>query len=68
MADEVKDDVLWGVQAIADEIGRTDRQTYHMLASGSLPGRKVGGHWVCSRKVLRAFFERPSGPVEHAAA
>lgn len=50
-------DLVWGVEAIAALIGRTRRQTFHMLASGSLPGKKVGGRWVAHRQKLVAFFE-----------
>lgn len=57
MADDAKDDLIWGVQEIAKEIGRGERQVYHMLSSGALPvARKVGGHWVVPRRRLWAFF------------
>jgi hypothetical protein len=49
--------LLWGVEAIANFIGRTKRQTYHMLEKRELPARQVGRRWVASRKVLREFFE-----------
>ena len=50
-------DLVWGVQAIADIIGRTYQQTYHMIASGNLPMvRQVGERYVVSRAKLIAFF------------
>ncbi|MGI0525756.1 hypothetical protein ABY43_16355 [Rhizobium giardinii] len=49
-------DLLWGVRAIAREIGRTERQTYHMIARGELPVQKVGGRHVGARSRLRALF------------
>lgn len=47
-------DIVWEVAEIAKVIGRTDRQTFHMLAAGHLPARKVGGRWVASRRKLLA--------------
>lgn len=49
--------LVWGVEAIAALIGRSERQTFHMLASGNLPAKKVGGRWVAHREKLAAFFE-----------
>jgi hypothetical protein len=50
------DDIVWEVAEIAKEIKRTARQTYHLLNTGQLPARKVGGRWVGSRKKLRAYL------------
>ena len=55
-------DLIWGVRAIAQLIGRTERQTFHMLTSGALPGRKVGSRWVVSRSELEQFFRLPTPP------
>ncbi len=49
-------DLVWGVQAIAREIGRNPRQTFHLLENGKLPAGKVGGRWCASRAGLRQFF------------
>jgi hypothetical protein len=50
-------DLVWGVEAIARLIGRTDRQTYHMIQTGSLPMvKQVGQRYVASRSKLIAFF------------
>lgn len=51
-------DLIWGISAIARAIGRTDRQTYHLLANGELPAKRVGGRWVADRDELIAFFKR----------
>ena len=51
------DDLLWGVDSIADEIGRTPRQVYYLLEGGQLPAQKIGGRWCASRARLRKFFE-----------
>lgn len=50
-------DLIWGIAEIAKVIGRTERQTYHMVASGSLPVvKQVGQRYVASRSKLIAFF------------
>ncbi|KSV72923.1 hypothetical protein N182_28765 [Sinorhizobium sp. GL2] len=50
-------DLIWGVGEIANLIGRTERQTYHMIQSGHLPMvKQVGERYVASRSKLIAFF------------
>ncbi|WP_109578433.1 helix-turn-helix domain-containing protein [Aminobacter sp. AP02] len=49
-------DLVWGIQAIADLIGRTLRQTYHMLRSGHLRAKQLGNRWVVDRNELERFF------------
>lgn len=49
-------DLLWEVSAIAKAIGRTERQTFRLLETGQLPGRKIGGRWVIERSKLKAVF------------
>lgn len=57
MASSKNLDLVWGVQEIADIIGRTYRQTYHMIQTGSLPMvKQVGQRYVASRAKLIAFF------------
>jgi hypothetical protein len=55
--EEIGLDLLWGVARIAKEIGRNPRQAYHLLESGGLPARKVGGRWCASRTGLRRHFD-----------
>ena len=55
-ATDTKLDLVWEVAEIAKIIGRTERQTFHMLNAGKLPGKKVGGRWVASRQKLIDFF------------
>ena len=52
----LKDDILWGVRAISEEIDRTERQTFYLLETGQLPAKKIGGRWCSTRTVLRGFF------------
>lgn len=49
-------DLIWEVAEIAKVIGRSPRQTFHLLSSGQLPARKVGGRWVAERGKLLSFF------------
>ena len=48
--------LVWGAAEIAKLIGRSQRATFHMLDSGELPAKKVGGRWVAERGKLIAFF------------
>ncbi|WP_397504789.1 helix-turn-helix domain-containing protein [Rhizobium ruizarguesonis] len=49
--------MIWGTEDIAKLIGRTERQTYHMIKSGHLPMvKQVGERYVASRQKLIAFF------------
>ena len=49
-------DLIWEVAEIGKLIGRNERQTFHLLATGQLPAKKVGGRWVAERSKLIAFF------------
>jgi hypothetical protein len=57
MEPKVADDLLWGVDEIANEIGQPVRQVYWRLESGQLPAGKNGQIWVASRQALRKFFQ-----------
>lgn len=59
---ELKDDILWGAAAIAEEIGRGERTTYHLLERGELPAKKVCGRWVATKSKLRSYLagEQPA--------
>ncbi|HSI42131.1 MAG TPA: DNA-binding protein [Xanthobacteraceae bacterium] len=48
------DDIVWEVGNIARVIGRTERQTFHLLSAGHLPAKKIGGRWAASRRKLLA--------------
>lgn len=49
-------DLIWGAEDIAKIIGRSARVTFHMLTTGAIPAKKVGGRWVVERSKLIAFF------------
>jgi hypothetical protein len=57
MEPRVAEDVLWGVKAIAKEVGQPERQVYYKLERGLLPAGKSGDTWVASRQALRAHFK-----------
>ena len=59
----IASDVLWGTAAIGAHIGRTERQTYHLLECGKLPGKKIGGKWTSTK----AKLDRAVGRVEEVA-
>lgn len=46
-------DLLRGVDAIAKVIGRTYQ--HHMIRTGHLPAKQVGGRWVVSQAELETF-------------
>ena len=53
----LKDDVLFGAQAIADELGLEQRKTFYLLERGYLPATKCGATWTSTRSRLRRFFD-----------
>jgi hypothetical protein len=54
--EDKQDAPLWGARAIAQEIGRSERQTFYLLETRQLPARKVGASWVATRRRLREFL------------
>jgi hypothetical protein len=49
-------DLIWQIDQIAEEVGLPVRVAYHLLRTGVLPGRKIGGKWCSSRSALRKHF------------
>jgi hypothetical protein len=47
------EDLLWGSQAIAVELGVSRRAAFHLLTTRAIPARKVNALWVASRSQLR---------------
>ena len=52
MSETANDDLLWGVDAIADYIGRNVRQTYYLVSTKKIPAQKVGALWVGRRSTI----------------
>jgi len=55
---DLKDDVLRGVNAIAEYRNEKPRRTYHLLETGQIPGFKEGGQWVTRRSSQLAHIDR----------
>ena len=49
------DDLVWGIPAIAKEINRTERQTFHLVKCKQIPVGKIGGRHVASATVCGRF-------------
>jgi hypothetical protein len=49
-------DVIWGIAEIAKVIRRSERQTYHLVATGKLPVKKFGARYCASRRALQELF------------
>jgi hypothetical protein len=54
-------DLICGAEAIAAEIARPKRAAYHLLETGRLPAKVIGGKWVASRSGLRRWFAQELG-------
>jgi hypothetical protein len=52
-------DILFGAQAIADELGIEIRKAFYLLERGHIPAVKTGRTWTTTRTRLRAHFEGP---------
>jgi hypothetical protein len=44
-----EDGLVWGAAAIGLVISRSERQVYHLAATGAIPVKPVGGR-LCARK------------------
>jgi hypothetical protein len=47
------DRILWGAEAIANEVNRTTPQAFRMLEQGHLRAKKAGKIWVSTPRILR---------------
>ncbi|WP_413989367.1 DNA-binding protein [Labrys okinawensis] len=52
----VKEDLIWGADAIAAELGLDRRRAFYMLEKRMIPAQKVGRAWCASRTGLKTFF------------
>jgi hypothetical protein len=52
--EQLRDDLVWGTQAIADEIGRSLTETQYLIRIGALPVGRLGPKTLfASRRQLR---------------
>jgi hypothetical protein len=51
------DDLLWGAQAIADELGVDVRRAFYLLENNFIPATKTGATWTTTKTRLRRFFD-----------
>jgi hypothetical protein len=56
-------ELIWGVEAVAVEVGLPVRVAYHLLRTGVPPGQKIGGKWCSSRSALHKQFAAVLGDV-----
>jgi hypothetical protein len=54
--ERLADDLLFGAEAIADELGIPARKAFYLLERGLIPGTKCGPAWTASRRKLREHF------------
>ncbi len=55
---DLNDDLLKGVSAIAEFQGEKVRRVYYMLEKGLLPGFKRGSIWYARKSTILADIER----------
>ena len=63
----LSDDLIWGADAIAKEMGLSRRQAYYMLDRGLLPAGQQGEKWVASRKALMEHFAKITSGMKRSA-
>lgn len=58
---ENKLELIWGAANIGKVCNLSERQAFHALETGAIPGRKSGGKWVAEHGKLRDFFLESAG-------
>jgi hypothetical protein len=63
------DDLLWGVAAVADNIGRERRSVYYLISKGVIPTKKLGAKTICARRseIDRALTQVAGDQSTHLA-
>ncbi|MGD0184025.1 MAG: hypothetical protein ABSC25_02115 [Roseiarcus sp.] len=51
-------DLLFGLDAIANALGKTTKKTQSLIDTGSIPVGEIGGRWCASVKMLRPYSAR----------
>jgi hypothetical protein len=61
-SDNLAGDLLNGMAAIADFVGKDERRCYFLATKGMLPGVfKQGGQWIGLKSKIREGYERAAG-------
>ena len=53
----LKDDILKGIDAIAEFIGEDFWRTQRLCTKRMIPAAKMQGRWIASKRALRAHYE-----------
>jgi len=51
-----QDKLIVGAKNIGEFLGLTERQAFHRLSSGKLPGDKLGDQWVSTANRLNGYM------------
>ena len=51
----------WGVKSLAKEINQSERATWHMVATGKLPVKKIGRRYCWYASAVHAALRADSG-------
>jgi hypothetical protein len=57
--DDDGDTPIWGVKAIGEVLGRSPRQTFHLLKHKRIDADKSGHLWVSTPRRLLSPFQKP---------
>ena len=57
----LSDDILKGIEAIAEFIGEDFWRTQRLCVKKAIPAAKMQGRWIASRRALRAHYARLLG-------
>jgi excisionase family DNA binding protein len=53
----IADDILNGVNEIAEALGQSRRRTYHLLTTKQIPAFQLGRRWHARRSTLLSSIE-----------
>jgi hypothetical protein len=54
----LRDDILKGIDAIAEFIGEDFWRTQRLCTKKAIPAAKMQGRWIASKRKLRAHYDR----------
>jgi hypothetical protein len=57
----LRDDILKGIEAIAEFIGEDFWRTQRLCTRKAIPAAKMQGRWIASKRALRAHYDRLIG-------